>query len=258
MRKLSVMLFLQGLFLCAALTPQGFSKEYDNGNLSLTFIRFHDDGTGEYETASEYFNEEGERMPYSCSFTYDYYWKDGLPFVKITSGSIPYYDIRYDTMLLLSGTQIADDWMDNVAVGWTVPENEKELRVVLSEHPRTLERSYWNIYDCSSFLVERTASYPVKNLISWKDSTPWVEGVPGVGIGEGFTIERDIYDRSYLLIMNGYISYNKPYLYKQNAMVKKIRVTGTKSGISRVFDVIDTPTPRPLTSHSLRKRMMSG
>lgn len=119
----------------------------------------------------------------------------------------------------------------------------KKTRLVLVEHPRIFERTYWNIYDCSSFLVERTTSYPVKNLTSRNDSTPWVEGVPGVGIGEGFTIERDI-DRSYLLIMNGYISYNKPYLYKQNARVKKIRVTGTKSGISRVLDVIDTPNPQ--------------
>ena len=244
------MLFTAEVFLCAGAQAQGFSKEYDNGNLSLTFIRFHDDGMGEYETASEYFNEDGERMPYSCSFTYDYYWNDGLPFVKITSGPIPYYNHRYDTMLLLSGTQIGNDRMDNIAFGWTVPVNEEKTRLVLNEHPRIFERTYWNIYDCSSFLVERTTSYPVKNLTSRNDSTPWVEGVPGVGIGEGFTIERDI-DRSYLLIMNGYISYNKPYLYKQNARVKKIRVTGTKSGISRVLDVIDTPNPQTVDITSL-------
>ncbi|MBP5602230.1 MAG: hypothetical protein J6X78_05830 [Treponema sp.] len=44
--------------------------------------------------------------------------------------------------------------------------------------------------------------------------------------------------------MNGYISYDKPYLYKQNGRVKKIKVTGLKSGKSKILDVLDTPHPQ--------------
>ena len=44
--------------------------------------------------------------------------------------------------------------------------------------------------------------------------------------------------------MNGYISYEKPYLYKQNGRVKKIKVTGVNSGKSKVLDVLDTPHPQ--------------
>ena len=101
--------------------------------------------------------------------------------------------------------------------------------------------------DCSSYLVEKTKSYPVENLRKLALDSPWVEGVPGDGIGEGFTIEGQIYSTPpgpYLLIMNGYISYDKPYLYKQNGRVKKIKVTGLKSGKSKILDVLDTPHPQ--------------
>ena len=101
--------------------------------------------------------------------------------------------------------------------------------------------------DCSSYLIEKTKSYPVENLRKLAIDSPWVEGVPGDGIGEGFTIEGERYSKPlgpYLLIMNGYISYDKPYLYKQNGRVKKIKVTGLKSGKSKILDVLDTPHPQ--------------
>lgn len=100
--------------------------------------------------------------------------------------------------------------------------------------------------DCSSFLTETNKEYPVSNLSELKVDTPWVEGAPGYGIGEGFTIvnsRRDIMP-PFLFIMNGYISYEKPYLYKQNGRVKKIKVKGLKSGKEKVLDVLDTPHPQ--------------
>ncbi len=97
--------------------------------------------------------------------------------------------------------------------------------------------------DCSSFLKEKTKEYPVENLDKYYVDSPWVEGVNGDGIGEGFTIKsKRVYP--YLLIMNGYISYRKPYLYKQNNRIKKIKVTGVKSGKTAVLDVLDTPHPQ--------------
>ena len=77
--------------------------------------------------------------------------------------------------------------------------------------------------------------------------TPWVEGVPGDGIGEGFTIQGQQFNKPlgpYLLLINGYISYEKPYLYKQNNRIKKIKVTGLKSGKIQILDVLDTPHPQ--------------
>ena len=100
--------------------------------------------------------------------------------------------------------------------------------------------------DCSSCLKEKNKIYSVENLRRLVVDTPWVEGVPGDGIGEGFTIECNASTPlgPYLLLMNGYISYEKPYLYKQNNRIKKIKVTGLKSGKSKILDVLDTPHPQ--------------
>lgn len=99
--------------------------------------------------------------------------------------------------------------------------------------------------DCSSFLTEKNKEYSISNLNNLAVDTPWVEGAPGYGIGEGFTIENS-WGKLYttLLIMNGYISYEKPYLYKQNGRIKKIKVKGLKSGKEKILDVLDTPHPQ--------------
>lgn len=97
----------------------------------------------------------------------------------------------------------------------------------------------------SSFLIEKNKSYPVENLSKLAADTPWVEAAPGYGIGESFVIENS-WGKVYttLLIMNGYISYEKPYLYKQNGRIKQIKVTGVKSRKSKILDVLDTPHPQ--------------
>ncbi len=116
--------------------------------------------------------------------------------------------------------------------------------------PLTFTRfeEWGNLYkDCSSYLLEKNKSYPIENLSRLVVDTPWVEGVPGDGIGEGFTIQGRQFDKPlgpYLLLINGFISYEKPYLYKQNNRIKKIKVTGLKSGNSKVLDVLDTPHPQ--------------
>ena len=99
--------------------------------------------------------------------------------------------------------------------------------------------------DCSSYLKEKNKEYTVENLMKDAPGTPWVEGVPGDGIGESFVIKkRNDEVNPYLLIMNGYILYEKPYLYMQNGRVKKIKVTGIKSGKEKILDVLDTPHPQ--------------
>lgn len=110
---------------------------------------------------------------------------------------------------------------------------------------RFLESSTRVYTNCSSFLKEKNVDYSVDNLDKTFLNSPWVEGVKGNGIGEGFTINNTrntVY--SYLLLMNGYISYDKPYLYKQNNRIKKMKVTGLKSGKTKILDVLDTPHPQ--------------
>lgn len=110
---------------------------------------------------------------------------------------------------------------------------------------RTDELYYCLFKDASSCLSENGKEYPLENLYKRSLETPWVEGVPGDGIGEGFTLTFNggSVDPT-LLLMNGYISFDKPYLYEQNNRIKKIKVKGLTSGKEKILDVIDTPHPQ--------------
>ena len=110
---------------------------------------------------------------------------------------------------------------------------------------RTDELYYCLFKDASSCLTENGKEYSLKNLRDRRLETPWVEGVPGDGIGEGFTLTFNggSVDPT-LLLMNGYISFDKPYLYEQNNRIKKIKVKGLTSGKEKILDVIDTPHPQ--------------
>ena len=174
--------------------------------------------------------------------------KDGILFFKL-SEKMPknfheeyYYDkqdlITNDEILILAGKEISKK--DNILMFATTTGFEGVYPFIFPMFHFEVGRSY---SDCSSFLKEETKEYPVENLDKYYVDSPWVEGVKGDGIGEGFTIKsKSVYP--YLLIMNGYISYRKPYLYKQNNRIKKIKVTGVKSGKTAVLDVLDTPHPQ--------------
>lgn len=99
-------------------------------------------------------------------------------------------------------------------------------------------------YDCSSFLREKKKDYTINNLSSLAIETPWVEGVSGYGLGEKFSVKRD--DENYLLIINGFISFDKPYLYKQNGRVKKLKIIGKQTGTEIICEVLDTPHPQTI------------
>ena len=162
-------------------------------------------------------------------------------------------------MLILSGKQICDESYefgririspDEILLFASTENFEKPWPLIApSEH--FTEHSFRKYYDCSSYLTETIKGtkkeYKVENLCKYTVDTPWVENAKGDGIGEGFTIKNGCpYDIAYpyLLIMNGYISYQKPHLYKMNNRIKKIKVTGVKSGVSKVLDVLDTPHPQ--------------
>ncbi len=191
---------------------------------------------------------------------YQKIYKDGLLFFKL-SEKLPkefhedyyYRNIEIDTndeLLILAGNELDFSYLKGNKV-------ETKNRVLLFGTTNGFEDGFPFLYemfqfterlvrqykDCSSYLKEKNKSYPVQNLDDFSVDTPWVEGVKGDGIGEGFTIVNDS-TYPYLLIMNGYISYRKPYLYKQNNRIKKIKVIGLKSGKTKKLDVLDTPHPQ--------------
>ncbi len=185
--------------------------------------------------------------------------QDGLLFFKLTE-KLP--EIVYeqktpssDTMLVLAGKQISEDNGKTLFFNGEIlffaesAGYENLIWCFVTPSIHFYDHSGRRYSDCSSCLKEKNKEYKVNNLCNCKPGTPWVEGVPGDGIGEGFTIKYPSSKAAnnaypYLLIMNGYISYEKPYLYKQNNRIKKIKVTGVKSGNSKILDVLDTPHPQ--------------
>jgi hypothetical protein len=81
----------------------------------------------------------------------------------------------------------------------------------------------------SSELRENKILYSADNLLKMNSLIPWVEGSNGNGVGEKINIEIKSDWRSsniiyQIWISNGFIDYNRPYLYEYNNRIKKIRI----------------------------------
>ena len=105
----------------------------------------------------------------------------------------------------------------------------------------------------TSALTEKGYTYSASNLCSSKIGSPWVEGVKGSGIGEKITIIntkeqlppwQESFSGGALIIFNGFISYEKPYLYEYNNRVKEIKVYTSKDDYSFIVKLEDTPNPQ--------------
>ena len=174
---------------------------------------------------------------------------DGLPFIKMSEKLPKEYTEEYiyknvknpvtdDKFLFLAGKEMYYKSIILLATTKGFDKNYPCTETMISEKVQAYK-------DCSSYLKERTMEYPVENLNTLAVDTPWVEAAAGDGIGEGFTLVNSWGEKyTHILLMNGYISYEKPYLYKQNNRIKKIKVTGLKSKKSKVLDVLDTPHPQ--------------
>lgn len=242
MKKL---IFLIILFLSGFIYSQNFSLD---GNYMPDLY-----------SALEDFDIKGDNIEIKYKMTdevkkiwYKTFHKEGLLFIKLSetiqieltdsSDSKPKTAKNNNEILILAGKEIVPDKDINsiILLGENVNFNDESP--FISNSTKFCDSLQRNYYDCSSFLKERDKEYNIDNICNCKAGTPWVEGVKGSGIGEGFTIKGD--NNSYLLIMNGYISCEKPYLYKQNNRIKAIKVTGIKSGKTKILTILDTPHPQ--------------
>ena len=123
----------------------------------------------------------------------------------------------------------------------------------LIENPRFY---YYNIrssdkYTASSELTEKDIIYSADNL-GYKNLIPWVENVPDSGIGETITMEWPTWKErddtqggiGALIILNGYISFEKPYLYEANNRAKQLRIFSSDGSYDYSVTLDDTPNPQ--------------
>lgn len=206
----------------------------ENFQIENEYIKFWKDG------------KDSDKLVYKYNLMYT----DGLPFLTL-SDEISDNTSLYDNLLLNKKFLFLMGLKSNnakILFGYTRDYNFGKrtcIRTRFTELGGTC-------YDCSSFLVEKVKDYPVSNLSTIELETPWVEGVSGYGIGEYFSLKRS--DDPYILIMNGYISYDKPYLYQQNSRVKKLRIVGKRTKKEIICEVLDTPHPQTLDISSLKEK----
>lgn len=239
-------LFIILLFICIEnCISQNFYIYGEYDMFPVGSLILNEDGTGTYVYESE--------PSYNQDFNYKLINRSGMMFFDIEEPYITDYEQgkKVTSILLLSG-MLYDDTSGKarrIAYGYTNITNKNGLSIwlILDVPMMRFEGLSGQFKDCSSFLKERTKEYPVDNLNIREPDTPWVEAGKGYGIGEGFTISNNS-NKTFktLFMMNGYISYAKPYLYKQNGRVKKLKITGLTSGKSQTVYVLDTPHPQTI------------
>ena len=186
------------------------------------------------------------------NFDYEFEINNGLIFVTFKDDSLTSLFARekFSKCLILQGSivEMANPRINNFSFGFSNKSNYKGLKsCVISpiKEDRILGNTQKTYTNVTSYLIEKNNSYKIENLNDYSPDTPWVENAPGDGIGEGFTIvDTSGHKYSYLLLMNGYISFEKPYLYSQNGRIKKLKISGCNSGVFNVVDVLDTPHPQ--------------
>lgn len=109
---------------------------------------------------------------------------------------------------------------------------------------------FYNTYNVkiasSSFLMEGNKKYVGGNLNKSIESGPWVEGVPGDGIGEFIEFDYNneepyLNEINGIVISNGFVSADNPDLYLKNNRIKKILVEGDNGVFRKEYDIQDTP-----------------
>ncbi|AHC14874.1 NADase-type glycan-binding domain-containing protein [Salinispira pacifica] len=182
------------------------------------------------ESAVTYINKAGiPGIPEEITVSpYSVVEKDNVPFVVDAEGSIKFLVLQNDELQKL----YIQDFRGNIANG------------VAEEIYRPRAEDFVTPWDltASSFLIEGETEYLPENLSRIRLNEPWVEGVPGNGIGEWIEFSMGPFEGFYLF--NGFISFDKPDLYTRNSRVKTFRVYDLTAGDNWVIELDDTPSPQ--------------
>jgi hypothetical protein len=179
-----------------------------------------------------------------CLNPYKVESSSGLPFVvDETAGQ---------RVLLLRNTELAHLVFETTAG----PNGPRRITSVFSGISEDLYESlngfslYFTEVQVSSYLRQRNTTYGVENLTQNGLQEPWVEGVEGHGIGEyiefdlGSEAEPEVGRFNGLYVYNGFISYDRPHLYRQNSRVRRFLVQDLTEGDKWTVELEDTPHPQ--------------
>lgn len=192
---------------------------------------------------------EKDKANWKTIYDYKLEYKSGVPFITIFNSKNPktylfLYNKNFcafyekDGSIYQSGISILNRMESFYTDGW-ISKDE-------------------SIY-ATKEVIEGEVKYAAENIVSRKIDEVWA--APNNGINESIIINQSTYDddnvskenydgEDILMICSGFISYTKPYLYKDNARPKKIKVTLSnfqkKILNEYIFDLKDTPHPQSL------------
>ena len=102
-----------------------------------------------------------------------------------------------------------------------------------------------NEYEVSSYLKEKNISYS-KECLSANNPMPWVPA--GGNNGKGSYIEfKNCEFNNDIYISIGYVSKERPDLYKKNSRPKVVSIYYSDKKITKTFELKDTPEPQKIT-----------
>jgi hypothetical protein len=200
----------------------------DAQNFLGTYYGFYDDGEIRGYSIVTFSNRS-----ISIDMEEDWYTgkaqKKNETYTEINRAPLRFLKTKTNTWLVVlwpEGVFLSDS---NMGTNFFLSKNSGMRTVVLDDS--------WVIYS-SSFLKERNAQYGPGNMMDVA-GLPWASG-NGYGIGDKLTI--NLADRVLpILLLNGFISENRPELYYENSRIKQARLTDTKNGRSKIIDVEDEP-----------------
>jgi hypothetical protein len=177
------------------------------------------------------------------------------------------YDIKWEIINNISyiNFNYTGNFLSYTLSGIIVPQGQKRYLVLYNdgeyilfydENHELVFSKYSNYSEDDNFiqatseLIENNFIYKVENVLDIKTLIPWVEGVQGNGVGQKIKITLDDKNMSTgsgdrfiyfgLAISNGFVDYNRPYLYQYNNRIKKLRVSRTQYDYKDI-DLEDTP-----------------
>lgn len=165
----------------------------------------------------------------SKKYTYNYTLQcdHKVPYLSLNNGEEKWLILYSDKLLLLYNSKSDRPFFRGVG-----KDSGIYLELIIS-----LDK-----IEATSSLIEQGQEYPPSNLYWDFLGKPWVEGVPGNGIGEKLFIPAVAVKN--IFISNGYIDFLRPDLYEKNSRLKKIKIIDTENDTEFIKELDDTPCPQ--------------
>lgn len=191
---------------------------------------FNSDGSvTNFSVAVDNLATRGRREYFKGNLTSD----GGLTFLQLSSANFGTWN-----WLVLYKLDTSAIGGDGLLIGY--PEGKAKPYLFLWKLDRWMTDS---VYRASSRLTEGSTVYDEGNLGRLDLHNPWVPHGKKNGIGESVTIasgeNRGPFNQ--LAISNGFVSAEKPYLFRQNNRVRQLRISGSNAEFEMVVPLDDSP-----------------